>query len=117
MLLMIVDDNSEMRRLIRNFLPAGHQVIECRDGAEAVAAYGNRQPDWVTMDIRMPLMDGITATARIRASFPRARIIMVTEFTNAELRETALKAGAEHYLLKEDLSPLRQLISEPTKLP
>ena len=113
---MIVDDNAEMRRLIRNFLPGGHQIIECQDGAEAVATYGSHQPDWVTMDIRMPLLDGIAATARIKATFPRARIIMVTEFTSDELREGALKAGAEHYLLKEDLSPLGQLISEPTKL-
>ena len=90
---MIVDDNAEMRRLIRNFLPVGHQIIECQDGAEAVAAYGSRQPDWVTMDIRMPLMDGIAATIQIRASFPRARIIIVTEFANDGLREAALKAA------------------------
>src|SRR5690349_17988376 len=106
MTFMIVDDNAEMRRLIRNFLPEGHQIIECQDGVEAVGTYERRQPDWVTMDIRMPLMDGIAATAQIRASFPRARIIMVTEFTSDGLREAALQAGAEHYLLKEDLSPL-----------
>ena len=113
---MIVDDNAEMRRLIRNFLPDGHEIVECQDGAEAVEKYANRQPDWVTMDIRMPLMDGIAATALIMASFPRARIIMVTEFGNDGLRETARNAGARHYLLKEDLSPLRQLISDPAKL-
>jgi DNA-binding NarL/FixJ family response regulator len=69
------------------------------------------------MDIRMPLVDGIAATARIMASFPLARIIMVTEFTNDGLREAARKAGAEHYVLKEDLSPLRQLICEPAESP
>ena len=64
------------------------------------------------MDIRMPVVDGVAATARIIASFPQARIIMVTEFTNGGLREAARKAGALDYVLKDDLSPLRQLISE-----
>src|SRR6266550_3368365 len=99
MIFMIVDDNAEMRRLIRNFLPDGHEIVECLDGAEAVEKYGNRQPDWVTMDIRMPVMDGIAATNRITASFPRARVIMVTEFTNDGLREAARKAGALDYVL------------------
>ena len=117
MIFMIVDDNGEMRRLIRNFLPDGHEVVECADGAEAIANYQSRQPDWVTMDIRMPFLDGIAATARIIASFPRAKIIMVTEFTDDDLREAARKAGALDYVLKEDLSPLRQLIYEAaTKL-
>jgi len=112
MIFMIVDDNAEMRRLIRNFLPDVHNIVECEDGAEAIANYERHQPDWVTMDIRMPVLDGIAATARILASFPKARIIMVTEFTNDELREAAHKAGARGYVLKEDLSPLRQLICQ-----
>jgi CheY-like chemotaxis protein len=112
MIIMIVDDNAEMRRLIRNFLPEGHEIVECANGAEAVVNYETRRPDWVTMDIRMPLLDGINATSRIRASFPQARIIMVTEFTNDDLREAARKAGAVDYVLKDDLSQLRQLIAE-----
>ena len=110
---MIVDDNADMRRLIRNFLPDGHDIVECADGAEAIANYESRQPDWVTMDIRMPVLDGLAATARIKSSFPQARIIMVTEFTNDGLREAARKAGAQDYILKEDLSPLRHIISQP----
>ena len=112
MTFMIVDDNAQMRRLIRSFLPEGHQVVECADGAEALAGYQKHPPDWVTMDIKMPVMDGITATSRILASFPQARIVMVTEFTNDGLREAAREAGARHYVLKEDLSPLGSLICE-----
>jgi len=117
MTFMIVDDNSQMRRLIRNFLPEGHRIVECADGAEAIARYQKLQPDWVTMDIKMPAVDGITATAQIKASFPHARIIIVTEFTNDGLREAARKAGARDYILKEDLSPLGPLISGPAHQP
>ena len=113
MIFMIVDDNAQMRRLIRSFLPQGHQIVECADGAEAVAGYQKYRPDWVTMDIKMPLLDGIAATARIKAAFSQARIIIVTEFTNDGLREAARKAGARDYILKEDLSPLGLLMSQP----
>ena len=59
----------------------------------------------------------IAATAQIKAAFPQARIIMVTEFTNDGLREAARKAGARDYVLKEDLSPLGPLMSEPLNEP
>ena len=117
MTFMIVDDNAQMRRLIRSFLPEGHRIVECVDGAEAIAGYQSHRPDWVTMDLKMPVVDGIAATAQIKAAFPQARIIMVTEFTNDGLREAARKAGARDYVLKEDLSPLGPLMSEPLNEP
>jgi two-component system response regulator DegU len=117
MKLLIVDDNPRMRDLIQKFFtepPA--QVAACADGAGALAAYQQFLPDWVLMDIRMKSVNGLTATRQIKAADPKAKIIIVTNFSDPELREAAREAGACAFVLKEDLSPLQQLItgSKPT---
>ncbi len=104
---LIVEDNSAMRRLIRNIVsPVADQVYECSDGAEAVAAYVLHRPDYVLMDIEMSVMDGITATARIKALEPTAKIIIVTDYDQVELREAAQEAGACGYVVKDNLLEL-----------
>ena len=113
MKLLIVDDNSEMRRLIINILGnLATSVNECGDGDEAVAAYAKCSPDWVLMDVKMPKVDGITATRQIKTAFPTARVMIVTDYDNRNLREAALTAGAEHYVLKEDLLLMRRILQE-----
>jgi CheY-like chemotaxis protein len=110
--LLIVEDNEKTRNLLRRIVAGQAQVIyECTDGAEALSAYITHQPDWVLMDIRMPHLDGLTATQQIKAAFPQARIIIVTSFDEVEWRNAARQAGACGYVLKENLIELIPLLS------
>ena len=109
MSLMIVEDNEPMRRMIRSMVADLAECIdECGDGAEAYACYADRRPDWVLMDIAMPRLDGITATRQIISAFPDARVLIVTDYDDAELRAAARAAGARGYVLKENLLELRR---------
>lgn len=112
LVLLIVDDNQQMRRLIRSVVGDMAQAIaECTDGALALAAYAEQRPDWVLMDIRMHEMDGITATRGIKASYPEAHVCIVTDHDDSELRQAAREAGAEGYVVKENLLMLRQVLA------
>jgi NarL family two-component system response regulator LiaR len=101
---MIVDDHRMVRHGLKTFL-AGQKdlliVAEAGDGQEAVEACAQAQPDVILMDVVMPTMDGPTATAKIRQAFPHIQIIALTTFLEPELVESALKAGAISYLLKD----------------
>ena len=108
---MVVEDNKEMRRVIRRMVSGiAAEMVECEDGAEALAAYVRSQPDWVLMDIEMSKVDGIAATRQITAAFPNARIIILTNHNDEPLRVAAREAGACGYVLKEDLLELRRLL-------
>jgi CheY-like chemotaxis protein len=111
MKILIVDDNAGMRRLLRRAVPGTASAVwECSDGAEALAAYIERQPDVVLMDIRMPRMDGLTATRQICKFDPSARVVMVTDYDDEDLRTAAQEAGACGYALKQNLTGLPGLI-------
>lgn len=111
MTILIVEDDAEMRRLIRSLVaPAAGRLLECSDGLQAVAAYEEHTPDWVLMDLKLPLLDGIEATKRIRRRFPEARIVMVTNYDGAELRAAAGDAGVFAYVSKQDLLCLPRLL-------
>lgn len=112
LILLIVDDNQQMRRLIRSVVAdLAEAITECCDGAFALAAYSENLPDWVLMDIRMQEMDGIMATRQIKASYPEAHVCIVTDYDDKELRQAAYEAGAEGYVVKEDLSRLRHVLA------
>lgn len=114
MRLLVVDDNAKMRLLIRSIVASvGGDVVECDSGAEALAAYNTHRPDWVLMDVEMAGMDGILATHAIRARFPDARIIVVTQYTDVETRRAAAAAGAIGFVSKENLIELRALLTNP----
>ncbi|HXG93315.1 MAG TPA: response regulator [Blastocatellia bacterium] len=110
---LIVEDNENMRRVIRSVIGELAEVVECEDGRDALAAYARHQPDWVFMDIKMEGVNGIAATREIKAAFPDARIVIVTNYDDAEFREAAFKAGACDHVLKEDLLSLRRIIGQP----
>lgn len=106
--LLIVEDQAEMRRELKRRLGDLGEIYECSDGAEAVSAYHRCQPDWVLMDIRLERMNGLTATRALRAIYPAARVLIVTGYDDAELREVACEAGACGYVLKENLAEVRR---------
>lgn len=78
-------------------------VAEASDGEEALEAFRAHRPAVVLMDLRMPVMDGISATKAIRDEFPDARIIALTSFEGDEDIYQALAAGAQGYLFKDML--------------
>jgi CheY-like chemotaxis protein len=109
---LIVDDNAEMRTLIRSVLrDVAQEFVECAGGEEAVVAFPMERPDWTLMDFVMPGMDGLTATRQIKAQFPDARILIVTQHVNRELRDSALLAGATGFVAKDELTRLEGIIT------
>lgn len=113
MIMVIVDDNAKMRRYIRGTVnDLAQDIFEGGDGAEAIALYEQHRPEWLVIDIAMPVMDGIEATRRIRNKWPAAKIVILTVFEDPDLREEAREAGACAYLLKEDLLDLRRILAE-----
>jgi CheY-like chemotaxis protein len=110
--LLIVEDNDQMRRMIvRSVHDLAEHTWECSDGAEALPAYTRHRPDWVLMDLRMKQMDGISATRQIKASYPEANIMIVTDHDDPDLREAAREAGACEYVTKENLLDLRRILA------
>lgn len=118
MVVLIVEDNPAMRRVIRTFISDvadSIEVAECGDGAAALQAYEQARPDWVLMDIRLGAMNGIEASREIKARHPEAKIVVVTNYGDRELREAAASAGACAYVLKENLIELHDILSGATK--
>jgi DNA-binding NarL/FixJ family response regulator len=109
---LVADDQSLVRAGFVKLLEpeAGLMVVgEAGDGREAVEAAARVRPDVVLMDIRMPRMDGIEATRRIRAGTSGARVLILTTYDLDEYVFDALKAGASGFLLKD--APADQLIA------
>ncbi|MBI4859115.1 MAG: response regulator [Candidatus Riflebacteria bacterium] len=99
---LVVDD----ARIIRNILRAlitkmGLKVVgEAVNGAEAIRMYEELRPDLVTMDITMPVVDGLTATKTILKQYPEANIIMVTSVGQESVMKEAILSGAKDFIVK-----------------
>jgi DNA-binding NarL/FixJ family response regulator len=107
--ILIVEESEGMRRLIRNVICSPPwRCHECSDGSTAAAAYAQHRPDWVLMDIELKTADGIAVVGQIRAAFPEAKIVILTNYDDADLREAALSAGACGYMLKENMLEVRR---------
>jgi DNA-binding NarL/FixJ family response regulator len=101
---LLVDDHKVVRRGLRGFfelLDDIDVVGEAEDGRQAVDLVEALQPDVVLMDLLMPVMDGISATAEIKARFPDVEVVALTSFIEEERVTAALEAGATGYLLKD----------------
>ncbi len=99
---LVTDDTAFMRMTMRNMLEKhGYEVVaEAGDGKAAVEQYKLTRPDVVTMDITMPVMDGITATAEILALDSQATVIVVSAMGQKALVIEALTAGAKDFVVK-----------------
>ncbi len=110
--ILIADDSARMRRMVRDTVASlPSEVYEAGDGAEAVAIYCAQRPNIVLMDLRMKPLDGLQATARIKAQFPEAHIVIVSQYDEAGLRAEAARVGACAYVLKENLQELPGMIA------
>lgn len=101
---LIVDDQTLIRLGFRMVLESTGDIDvvgEASDGAEALTAVAELSPDVVLMDVRMPGVDGIEATARIRRAHPDVRVLVLTTFDLDEYAFGALRAGAGGFLLKD----------------
>lgn len=99
---LVVDDAGFMRLVMKDILEKnGYEVVgEAENGAEAVEQYTRLKPDIVTMDITMPVMDGIEAVQHIRESDPGARIIMCSAMGQQQMVVKAIRAGAKDFVVK-----------------
>ncbi len=99
---LVTDDTAFMRMTMRNMLEKhGYEVVaEAGDGKAAVEQYKLTRPDVVTMDITMPVMDGITATVEILALDSEATVIVVSAMGQKALVIEALTAGAKDFVVK-----------------
>jgi DNA-binding NarL/FixJ family response regulator len=101
---LIVDDHAMVRRGMRDFLDlhADLEVVgEAADGEGALEATTRLKPDVVVMDLLMPGLDGIGATAELRARRPSVEVVAITSFVEEEGITAAIEAGASGFLLKD----------------
>ena len=101
---LIVDDQPRARRslkaLLATWLLIG-EMQEATNGQEAIQSIEQALPDLVLMDVRMPVLDGVRATERIKSLLPESRVIVLTTFDDDEFVFEGLRAGAIGYLLKD----------------
>jgi DNA-binding NarL/FixJ family response regulator len=101
--LLVVDDQELVRAGLRGILREryGFDIVgECGDGAFVAAAVQSLRPDVVVMDVRMPGVDGVRATAAVRALADAPPVLILTTFDDDEIIAAALRAGASGFVLK-----------------
>ena len=100
--ILIVDDSRTSRRVLKDMLERhGHNIVdEATNGQEAFDDYGKYNPDIVTMDITMPVMDGIQGLKLIHKAYPKAKVIMITAAGQNEKEKEAIENGAEEFVTK-----------------
>jgi DNA-binding NarL/FixJ family response regulator len=100
---VVVDDHVIVRNGLQQLLETTGDITmvgSAANGVEALEMVRDLQPDVVLMDLSMPVMDGVEATKRIVADYPRSRVMVLTSFGDQDRIIRALNAGADGYLLK-----------------
>lgn len=100
--LLVVDDSRTSRLLIRGIvgnLRPDWQIIEAANGQESLDSVAAEQPDYVSMDVNMPGMNGLEAAGRIRLKYPEIRIVLCTANIQDSVRQAATQAGV-HFVAK-----------------
>lgn len=101
---LVADDQQLMRTALEHFVATTEDLEvagSAADGEEAVAVARQVRPDVVLMDMQMPRLDGVGATARITAELPDTRVLAITTFSSEQYLVPALQAGASGYLVKD----------------
>lgn len=112
MKILIIEDSQPIRKLLIDILDKdGMEFQELNDGTEAEIYYSNFEPDWVLMDIAMGNCNGLTASKNILKKHPEAKIIIVTNYDEADFRETAKDIGVKEYVIKDNLLKIREIVT------
>ncbi|NDF15026.1 response regulator [bacterium] len=99
---LIVDDIPYVRKTLKQILSQRGFIVagEAEDGEEAVRLYAETLPDLVTMDLVMPILNGVEATRTILKKFPEAKIVVLSAMMQENLVADAILAGAKDYIIK-----------------
>lgn len=99
---LVVDDAAFMRLMLKDILQkGGYEIVgEAANGLEAIEQYNKLLPDLVTMDITMPVMEGIDAVKQIKQDHPEARIVMCSAMGQQQMVLMAIQAGAKDFIVK-----------------
>ena len=102
--ILLADDHRMVAHGVRKILeeqPDWHVVAEASDGRDAVRLAANLQPDVAVMDVSMPHLNGVEATAQLSERVPQVKVLMLSMYSDDALVGRALRAGAKGYLLKD----------------
>ncbi len=112
---LVVEDFEDNRFMMKRLLEmSGYRVIEAVNGQEAVDLAGSESPDVILMDLSLPVLDGLTATRRIRrnTALRKVPIVAVSAHDTADFQADALAAGCDEYVTKPiDFDQLEHLLS------
>ena len=118
--ILVVEDQPDNRQIIRDMLaPTDFEITEVENGEQALVAIAKQRPDLILMDVQMPIMDGYTATRRIKAdaALRSIPIIAVTSYALSDEEKKARAAGCDDYVSKpfsprQLLAKIRQYLSQ-----
>ena len=115
MKVLIIDDHAPTCALISTWIRSlATQIIEIPNGRDGIAICETFQPDIVTLDLRMRLIDGFETLQALRAAYPQQQVIIVTQADLPELRARAAELGAAFFIPKDDLRLLRWYLERET---
>lgn len=113
--ILLADDEKHVRQLVKAILlPLNGEIVgEAENGEEAVKLYSELRPDFVLLDVNMPVKDGKAALREIIAIDPRAVVVMLTSMSDVATVQQTIEGGASSYIRK-DTSPVqvRELLKE-----
>lgn len=102
--ILIVEDSALMVAVISNFIKKENmedlEIISAKNGKEAIQVYQENKPNLVFMDIKMPIMDGITSLEEIKKVDSEAKVVMCTSLKEPEQEQRAKELGAIGYIMK-----------------
>lgn len=113
--ILIVDDSRTSRKILRGILEnAGYEIVaEATNGQEGYDQYAELKPDVVTMDVTMPVLDGIEALKKIVGDYPDAKVVMVTAAGQKTKLVEAVQNGAKEFVTKPfDPEQLKMIIEK-----
>ena len=113
--ILIVDDSTVMRKIISQILRSEMYDIcgEASNGQEAIELYQETKPDVVTLDINMPIKDGLATLKEILAIDPKAQVVMLTSEGEQKMVLEAIQTGAKYYVVKP---PDREVLLEKVRM-
>jgi len=98
--ILVVDDDEDVRRMLRRILETEGEVVEAADGESALCAVGREKPVVMLLDVTMPGVDGMAVLERARAIAPHLIVVMLTGQTDLAVARSALEHGARAYITK-----------------